>query len=110
MDDKPKRRWFRFSLRTMFVACTVVAVWLGLVSHKVRERRLAAQNTRLYSAEENGEDDRRSYHHPSIPWYRKLMGDRVYRWVQVNDSASDDELANAERLFPEAVVMRNPRR
>ena len=35
----PKRRWFRFSLRTMFVAHTVVAVWLGWNGHVVQQRR-----------------------------------------------------------------------
>ncbi len=29
MGVAPKRRWFRFSLRTMFVMVTLLAVWLG---------------------------------------------------------------------------------
>src|SRR5262245_40780517 len=35
----PDRRRFRFSLRTMFVALTVVAVWLGWNVSLVRQRR-----------------------------------------------------------------------
>jgi hypothetical protein len=30
MTFAPKRRWFRFSLRTLFVVVTVTAVWVGL--------------------------------------------------------------------------------
>jgi hypothetical protein len=26
-----RRRWFQFSLRTLFVVMTIVAVWLGMV-------------------------------------------------------------------------------
>jgi hypothetical protein len=42
--DEPKRRWFRFSLRTMFLVCTVVAVWLGWNVHLVRQRRAFIEN------------------------------------------------------------------
>jgi hypothetical protein len=39
MVDAAKRRWFRFSLRTMLVAFTVVAAWLGWNFWLVRERQ-----------------------------------------------------------------------
>jgi hypothetical protein len=35
-----KRRWLQFSLRTMFVLWTAVAVWLAWNVHVVRERRM----------------------------------------------------------------------
>ena len=41
MAAQPKRRRFRFSLRTMFVAFTVVAIWLGWNLHKVQQRNAA---------------------------------------------------------------------
>jgi hypothetical protein len=46
MDDKPRRRWFRISLRTLFVVVTVVAVgcWMWIRSHEFSRR-----------AEEHGE-------------------------------------------------------
>ena len=34
-----KRRWLRYSLRTLFVVVTVVAIWLGLELKFIRERR-----------------------------------------------------------------------
>ena len=32
------RRWFRFTLRTLFVLLTFFGVWLGWNLHQVRER------------------------------------------------------------------------
>jgi len=29
-DAPPRRRWFRYSLRTLFVMVTVLGVWLGI--------------------------------------------------------------------------------
>lgn len=34
----PKRRWFRFGLRTMFVVVTVFACWLGYQLNWIRQR------------------------------------------------------------------------
>lgn len=34
----PRRRWFRFSLRTLFVLLTVFACWLGWNVHRSQER------------------------------------------------------------------------
>ncbi|MEX2114425.1 MAG: hypothetical protein WD845_14620 [Pirellulales bacterium] len=38
MTPAPKRRWLRFSLRTLFVVVTVICVWFGLNLHAVRQR------------------------------------------------------------------------
>jgi hypothetical protein len=43
LDKPPSRRLFRFSLRTMFVVVTVVAVWLGWELKFVRERQAWVQ-------------------------------------------------------------------
>ena len=34
----PKRRWFRFSLRTLFVLVTVVGCWLGYSINWIKQR------------------------------------------------------------------------
>ncbi len=39
MTHAAKRRWFRFSLRTLFVVVTVFGVWLGWEIKYVRDRR-----------------------------------------------------------------------
>ncbi len=35
-ESKPKRRWFRFSLRTLFVLVTIVGTATGLYVHRLR--------------------------------------------------------------------------
>jgi hypothetical protein len=42
MDIKPKRRWFRFSLRTLLVVVTILSVWLGYQLNTARQQ--AASN------------------------------------------------------------------
>jgi hypothetical protein len=38
-ETKPKRRWFRFSLRTLLVAVTLLCIWLGWQARIVQERK-----------------------------------------------------------------------
>ena len=38
---KPRRRWFRFSLRTLFVLLTLFGIWLGIQVKWVRDRQAA---------------------------------------------------------------------
>src|SRR5690242_18834364 len=37
----PRRRWFRFTLRTLFVVMAVLCIALGIVLHRARARREA---------------------------------------------------------------------
>jgi hypothetical protein len=39
VTSSPNRRWFTFSLRTLFVLVTVLACWLGWNVHIVRQRQ-----------------------------------------------------------------------
>ncbi len=36
MTHAPKHRWFRFSLRTLFVLITALALWLGWEMKSIR--------------------------------------------------------------------------
>ena len=36
---KPKRRWFRFSLRALLVVVTVLCLWLGIKVNSVRNQK-----------------------------------------------------------------------
>ena len=40
-EAKPKRRWFRFSLRTLLVLMTVLCVWIGIQVNSARRQREA---------------------------------------------------------------------
>jgi hypothetical protein len=39
LDSRPKRRWFRFSLRSLLLATTVFCIWLGFKVNAAREQR-----------------------------------------------------------------------
>ena len=36
---KPRRRWFQFSLGSLFVLLTVLCVWLGVTVERARKQR-----------------------------------------------------------------------
>ena len=42
-EAKPKRRWFRFSLRTLFVLVTAFCVWLGWEVNAARRQKEAVE-------------------------------------------------------------------
>ena len=44
MTLAPKRRWFQFSLRTLFVVVTVFGCWLGYELNWLRERHLLVES------------------------------------------------------------------
>ena len=37
-ETKPKRPWFKFSLRTLFVVITVLCIWLVILINGAREK------------------------------------------------------------------------
>jgi hypothetical protein len=41
MPAPPRRRWLRFSLRTLLVLLTALAIWLGFVTKRVHDQRRA---------------------------------------------------------------------
>jgi hypothetical protein len=49
MSEAPKRRWFRFSLRTLFVVVTVIGIWLGWNFNTAQRRRAALDKARVAS-------------------------------------------------------------
>src|SRR5262245_5118943 len=102
----------RYSLRMLFVAITLFALWLGWEVRRVQLRKgwvahiQAAGGNVLWSdvvleklpAKDSG-------FAPEISWYRRLLGDRAVCVLNVavpNDS--DPELGAARSVFPEAIV------
>lgn len=90
-----RRRWFQFGLGTLFFVITGVAVWLGLELRVIRARQAF-----LRAHPRWGTDAR--YFESAVPRVRLWLGDENVHWILLPFDTSDEELAEAHRLFPEA--------
>lgn len=114
MNEQPPRRWFRFSLRTMFVAVTGLCCWLGWESSVVRERRAVREEFRVkglqfVAAEEMAE---RYVGTPipvptlaKVPMVRRWLGDQAVQeiwYLAYNSSISESDIGRVKQIFPEA--------
>ena len=97
----PRRRWFRFSLRTLFVVVTVLGCWLGYQLNWIRERHavLARQSpgggTGFWPGPRPGFLLQRLFREPGIGC------------IVVGECVSDAEFNRILSLFPEATVIRS---
>src|SRR5262245_44436119 len=91
MSTTSKQRWLRFSLRTMLVAMTVLAIWLGLYVKSYRDRRAA-----VAAIENLGGVMGIQYMGPE--WIRNRVKDEKYFWdpAGVHFSNDDDKLTDAD--------------
>src|SRR5262245_33102960 len=91
MSTTSKQRWLRFSLRTLLVAMTVFAIWLGLYVKSYRDRRTA-----IAAIENLGGVMGINYMGPE--WIRSRVKDEKYFWdpAGVHFSNVDDELTDAD--------------
>jgi len=107
-----RRRWFSFSLRTLFVVVTLLGVclgWLAWHAHAVHVRNI----TRSWVAEHHG------WLNPSdgiwslaqeqkdaeLSWIRHALGDRAAVLIELPiHTVSLDEIQAIEAAFPEATA------
>jgi hypothetical protein len=101
----PKRRWFQFSLRTLFVVVTVFAIWLGWQLKTVRDRKvladwIAENGGRVFYVEDHHyaaiDEQKREWISP----VRRLLGDQVTTSVYIPQSATRDEIELISKIFP----------
>jgi hypothetical protein len=105
MTPAPKRRWFRYSLRTLFVVVTVAAVfgWLGWNLKKVREREnvFASLRSRGVMFGTVASDSPQK----ELPLVWRLFGVKGIGLVEVPAGAfTEDDLYRLTTLFPEATI------
>jgi hypothetical protein len=114
MNDPPKRkrRWFQFSLRTLMIGVTLLAVplgYVGLQAKIVRDRK-ALRDSCAGVAYFAVEDVIFTYpptppRKAPIPWIRECLGDEgVFSILCINDI--DRNVADRLRVaFPEAEII-----
>jgi len=108
MTSAPKRRWLSFSLRTLFVAMTVLCVWLGYHLNWIRQRQQARE---WLAADEH------SWYAPSLvgartqasaPWSLRLFGEKGCVGIGMDAEQFAGPVPYSpetlKRLFPEARV------
>ena len=113
------RRWFSFSLRTLFVVVTLGCCWLGWQLNIVRERKAAM----AWIADKGG--NMQEWEVPENPsqwlatrprlfadkyWHisriRRWRGDRPFYYISlVHTDATWEQRQDVASLFPEAFVM-----
>jgi hypothetical protein len=95
-----RRRWLSFSLRTLFVAVTVFACWLGWELNIVRERKAVHAQIRQY---------RGAFSTPTKPsWRNRWLGDAEYEAVILRSPVSQAIRDRAKHAFPETVFVYEP--
>lgn len=98
----PRRRIFRYSLRTLFVVVTVFCVWLGVIAKQAREQRLAVEAIEAMGGAVWFEHKWTKSDPPGPEWLRQLIGDEYFFSVQLvsadGPKINDVSLAVIKRL------------
>lgn len=104
----PRRRWFSYSLRTLFVLLTAFGLffgWLGVQLKWIHDREQAVEWLRDHSVERLGSCAIICNQNPA-PWGVRILGGDSITSVRctltgVESAATDREI---RRLFPEAEI------
>jgi hypothetical protein len=119
MPHSSNRRWYRFSLGTLFLVVTVFGCWLGWQMSVVRHRLVMKEFVIGHDGMVVEDDDygvreayRNSYPLPAdvtqksmeVPWIRRLMGDHAAAEITVPDWLDPGDKERIERAFPEAYI------
>ena len=97
-----KRRWHRFSIRTLLVALTIFCVWLGYYANWRRQRSVALQTAAILRAKPFPP------HVYFLPFGLRVLGEEAYV-ITVHDSCTREELSRLRSLFPDGIVDYEPR-
>jgi len=120
-EAKPKRRWFRFSRRTLFVLVTVFCVWLGnqVSSDHQRKQLLSRLDSAVHGFPTyktvnkndqpfvlNGDFATPAELQPS--WIRRAFGDQFIPIICLPESMSPEEVGEFKSSFPESIISQFP--
>ena len=100
-----KRRWFRFSLRSLLILVTLLAVatgWTIQSLHWIEKRRAALRGSAVNSCQ----GERPLFTKPIAPGGLWIFGERGQSAQLVNISKlAESEIAEVRRLYPESKLM-----
>ena len=118
IETKPKRRRFRFSLRTLFVLVTVLCIWLGSQASTVYHRRqllsrldpvvfrgFPKYKTIMWGGNPcvvEGEYSTAGEH--QISWIRRVFGDKLVPIIGLPERMSPEEVKEFKSAFPESLI------
>jgi hypothetical protein len=109
---KRKRRWFQFSLRTLMIGVTLLAVPCAYVAH---EAKIVAKRKALL-AKELGPDVtppgwwRSSESSPTLPLVQRWLGDQPICSMIIPASLPPSLVEELREAFPEAMITVRPAR
>ena len=112
MDSQPRRHWFRFSLRTLFVLVTLVACWLGWQMKFIRDRKemrawIVANGGNIGNSDDLFFDDPFGESEVSarqVSWLRHLLGDKGVDYIELSSEHSEPVCQRIAKLFPESKI------
>jgi hypothetical protein len=112
MEEKPKRRWLRFSLRTLLLAVAVTCAglaWLGWQVSIVRARntfvsQIRSQGGVCVPLDKWPEHIQNGLNVERPPLARRWLGDKAWMVIEVPESTSAEFVSKVEKTFPESIV------
>ena len=110
-----KRRWLRFSVRTLLIAVTILCVWLGWQVSIVQDRRAMIKRIEADGdggyvqivevlESESSPANRPYYDAYRVSNFRSLLGDKTVTDIILDGEMQPADMKEIERLFPEATI------
>jgi len=102
MTTHSKRRFFRYSLRTLFIVVTVFCVWMGITAKLAREQKQAVETIEALGGRVQYQHETNPSDPPGPEWLRRLIGDEYFFSIDVihfsNPIVNDTSLASIKSL------------